>query len=136
MARKVNIKIEGADKIIQAFGKMEGGAVGVMMEAVKDAGDIVETDMQSRADKIRKTGNLEGEIAIRSQYEQKKDGKAIAYIGPGKDVDYAFFVEVGTKDTKASPYARPAVDKNRKKIKEAIENKIADTLERLWSSGI
>lgn len=131
MAKKANVRFQNLPEIIRKIQNVGDAMDKVLLDAVKEAGGIVESDMQARANKIRKSGGLQKEIAIKGAYEVKDKHKATAYIGPGgKDIEYAFHVEVGTKDAKAQPYARPSVDKNRTKIKEVIIDKIMKAAER------
>ena len=124
MAKKAYVKIQNLPEILKKINKVGSAVDDVLMEAVKAATEIVESDMQARANKIKRSGTLHREIRIKSLYDNKAEHKAKAYIGPGgKDINYAFHAEVGTRDTKAQPYARPAVDKNKSKIKEIINDK-------------
>lgn len=54
------------------------------------------------------TGNLRGSIT-----HKVRENKVVV----GTNVEYAPYVEFGTYKAKAQPYLRPAVDKNRSKIK-------------------
>lgn len=134
MAKKAYVKIEGLEKIIKILNRVDGGADNALLQAVKDGADIVENNMRQRVQKFKKNtkpGEIQKEIKIKSKYKNESKHSATAYVGPGgQNIDYAFHVEVGTKDSKAKPYARPSVDRNRKKIKQAIDNAIGKAVER------
>ena len=72
----------------------------------------------------KKTGELSSRIKIRdAPYED--GGWSVFAQGPGDyDRFYAIFVELGTSDTKAQPFLRPALNKNKRKILKNFRDKI------------
>ena len=65
-----------------------------------------------------KTGNLRGSISFKVESEDE--------ARVGTNVEYAPYVEYGTKKMSAQPYLRPALDNN----KSAIENMIKDAISK------
>ena len=65
-----------------------------------------------------KTGNLRGSISFKVESEDE--------ARVGTNVEYAPYVEYGTKKMSAQPYLRPALANN----KSAIEKMIADAISK------
>ena len=72
----------------------------------------------------KRTKKLHDEIDVRkAPYED--GGWSVFAQGPGNyDRFYAIFVELGTSDTKAQPFLRPALNKNKRKILKNFRDKI------------
>ena len=109
------MKIEWyGDKVIQSVENAKRGG----LEA---ASLIVEGDAVLRAPVD--TGNLRGSIT----HKVVSDDEAQV----GTNVDYAEYVERGTKNMAAQPYLRPALDNN----KARIEKMIGDVIGRAAEDG-
>lgn len=67
------------------------------------------------------TGRLAGSI----DYRRAGDNKVVI----GTPVEYAPYVEFGTSKMRAQPYLRPALDDNRKRIKELAEQYLGRGIE-------
>lgn len=135
MAKNTYVKIEGLDKLVRDFERAGGSIEGALVTGVKSASKTVERDMESRAKKLP---YAEGELAAKTDHlnTYKDDGTVTALIGPGKKVDHSFWAEVGVHGHKKNTrrqYARPAVDKNKKSIREAITEAVWKAFERVMS---
>jgi len=71
----------------------------------------------------KKTGMLKGAISIRAFKKKDKFGTKITigkrlFVG---DQFYGAFVELGTKKMAAQPFLRPALEKNRGRVRETLK---------------
>ena len=91
-------------------------------EASKEGAEIVAKEARRRVKK--RTGKLHDEIDVRvSPY--KDGGWSVFAQGPGNYTRfYAAFVELGTSDTVAQPFLRPALNANKRKINKIFKDKI------------
>ena len=113
----MEIKISSdAEKILRKFNKTETVEKDVS-KLVKDTLHNIERDAKlnlTKNDSV-KSGRLRGSIIS-------------AYSGEvGTDVEYAEYVEYGTRYQNAKPYFEPAVEKNLEKFDEELD-KIVDKL--------
>jgi len=75
----------------------------------------------------KKSGALSNQIKVyKNTYKDKeKVGYRVQAQAPGDyDKFYAIFLELGTYKTKAQPYMRPALKRNKSKIKKAMQDKL------------
>ena len=96
-------------------------AVGV----TKQGADMVLRDARRLVKK--KSGALSNQIKVyKNKYRDKeKVGYRVQAQAPGDyDKFYAIFLELGTYKTKAQPYMRPALKRNKSKIKKAMQDKL------------
>ena len=91
-------------------------------EACEEGAEMVLKDARKLVPK--RTKKLHDEIDIRkAPYED--GGWSVLAQGPGNyDRFYAIFVELGTSDTRAQPFLRPALNKNKRKILKNFRDKI------------
>jgi len=86
-----------------------------VLKSLAEAGALVKTDAKLRCPVD--TGNLRKSIT--SEVKQIEHSVEI-----GTNVDYAQYVEYGTKRSKAQPYLRPAGDENRDKIERLFQKNL------------
>ena len=91
-------------------------------EACKEGAEMVLKDAKRLVP--RKTGELASRIKVKkAPYED--GGWSVFAQGPGDyDRFYSIFVELGTSDTPAQPFMRPALNKNKRKILKNFRDKI------------
>lgn len=82
--------------------------------AVEETAEAIADGMRSRAP--RDTGNLVGKIEVR-------DGDRDRLVGP-VGVPYDAYVEFGTEDTPAQPYAYPAAEAARQQMPKAVADHV------------
>lgn len=133
MAKKTYVRIDGLEKLIRDLNKSGDSIERELVTGVKKASKVVENDMEKRARKLpQATGELSTKTKIVNTY--KDEGTVTSLIGPGKNIIHAFFAEVGVygrrKKTRRQ-YARPAVDKNKKEIREVITEAVWKAFERV-----
>jgi len=89
-----------------------------VLKSLSEAGMLVKTDAKLRCPVD--TGNLRKSIT--SEVKQVDRSAEI-----GTNVEYAQYVEYGTKRTRAQPYLRPAGDENRDKIERIFQKNLKAT---------
>jgi len=95
-------------------------------EAAARGARIVAADARRNAPK--RTGKLASQIAI-SESKFEGGGYIVEAQGAGNyDRFYASFVELGTKNTAAQPFLRPAAHKNRRRIQRLYQREIEEQL--------
>jgi len=113
------LKLEWFDKdIVDKVAKISG-------EVAKQGADMVLSDAKRLVKK--KSGALSNQIKVyKNTYKDKeKVGYRVQAQAPGDyDKFYAIFLELGTYKTKAQPYMRPALKRNKSKIKKAMQDKL------------
>ena len=96
----------------------------VISDIAMDGAGMVEKDAKRilMRDAKNPTGKLASEIEVKKS--KFKDGGAIVQAqGPGNYTRYyASFVELGTHDTGAVPFLRPALHKNLSKIRKKFQD--------------
>lgn len=119
MARPV-ARVEGKDRLIRrirsiAAGMKRGGDSGASesAERIKD---------RARALAPVDTGKLRDSIKV----EKVATGKY--EVGPGDEVDYALFVELGTSRTRAQPYMRPAIEAERAQFVRNVRGSVTSEI--------
>lgn len=127
--RKLHVAIEGADEVIKILENMGAAASDVLEQAAQAGGQIVLEDAKNRCSV--NTGALKASLHIEKGKSKKPDVKQEVKISPGKQEYYGTFVELGTTRQAARPYLRPAVDKNKEKIAEAVTQEIARAIGRI-----
>lgn len=138
MPKRTYVRIEGLDQLVRDLDKTGAIMYRASIDGVQKASELVEGDMVRRAKALP---FAEGELSINTNIidTYKDDGQVSAMIGPGAKVEHAFFAEVGTRGNTKKPskqYARPAVDKNKKKIREIFEASVVEAFERVIRRGI
>ena len=100
--------------------------VAVIADGVtKQGAEMVLSDAKRLVKK--KSGALSNQIKVyKNTYKDKeKVGYRVQAQAPGDyDKFYAIFLELGTYKTKAQPYMRPALKRNKSKIKKAMQDKL------------
>ena len=121
MKDNYKIKVEGGEELAENLRRL-----GIKMEeaikpGLEKGGEIVRVDGSNRAP--RRRGKLAADI-VKSKVEKNE-----IKVGPGKDVWYGKFPELGTSRMSARPYLRPALDENKDKINEAIRKELSKVIE-------
>lgn len=124
--------VEGAKELAGMFGDMVDVAIKILDDAAKAAADLVLADARRRVP--IDTGALRDSLEIKT--EKRRKNTKITYQIRSKGVSqggvrYAFAVENGVKGQKAQPFLRPAIDENRTKIRQVINQSIVDALRGL-----
>ena len=121
MRDSYNIKVKGGEELAKNIRRL-----GIKMEeaikpGLEKGAEIVRVDASDRAP--RRRGKLAADI-VKSKVEKNE-----IKVGPGKDVWYGKFPELGTSRMSARPYLRPALDENKDKINEAIRKELSKVIE-------
>jgi len=101
------------------------GAEVVLEEARKLA--PVSVDGQKYGKHRHAPGNLRDSLKVRKPRSNTKRTKRKATATVGMDHKLAFYapyVELGTKKMKARPFLRPAIDRHKKRISQAVSDEI------------
>lgn len=115
------IKVEGGKELAENLSRIGIKTEEALEPGLDKGGEIVRVDASGRAP--RRKGKLAADIA-KSKVEKNK-----IKIGPGKDVWYGKFPELGTSRMSARPYLRPALDENKDEINEAIRIELSKIIE-------
>lgn len=133
-AKKVKggIDIEGAEEIMDLLEEMGDAALNALDQAAKKGAEIVLAAAKRKAPVD--TGELRDSLTLKSG--TKKQGGDIENIN--RKIKGAYYVtresgkarhfapvELGTKERPATPYLRPAVDENLKKISDTVTQEIS-----------
>ena len=133
MAKNTYIRIEGIEKLVKDLNRAGDSMEHELVAGVKAASRIVESDMERRARNLPQAkGKLATKTDVINTYHD--EGKVSALIGPAGKIEHSFWAEVGVhghKKNTSRQYARPAVDKNKKKIREVITEAIWKAFERV-----
>ena len=116
--------IEGVEELQDMFERMDVKADKILESASEQAAKIVLSDAKNRAPVS--TGALRNSIAIRKEKRKNKKHAYQVYCKGEREggVSYSMSIEIGTSDTPARPFLRPALDAN----KNAIINKVSDVI--------
>ena len=143
MADSVTMKIDGlkelADKLRAMGPDIEKKA---LRASVMAAAKIVRDD--AKANNLDDTGTTDRALYAKYIKEESAENKATYFVGvrSGKkerkakrDAFYWRFIEFGTAKLSAHPFMRPAFEKNKMKLVEAIADKISARIKRFEKSG-
>jgi HK97 gp10 family phage protein len=111
---------------------MESEAINALDNAVSKSADIVLNASKSKVPK--RTGALEkssDKVKVNSRKNTSSFYNVVSKGAKKGGVRYGFAVELGTSKTKAKPFLRPAVDENKNKISETLNNEIVNSLNRI-----
>jgi HK97 gp10 family phage protein len=124
--RKVQVSIEGGQKLARRLKAMDEAAGNILMKAAKAGGKIALEEAKSRCPVD--TGALRDSLNMAENTQ--KPTKADVKIDYDKSLKYGTFVELGARGRPANPFMRNAVDENIDKINETISAEIADAVGR------
>lgn len=96
---ELKIKVEGIDKVIENIDKYNDEIQNKIKQVLADGGMKIQTEAQNRAP-VR-TGTL------RASIEYKPNGLQVEVVA---GVDYASFVEFGTRFMEPQPFLTPAFE--------------------------
>jgi len=143
----VNIEIKGLKAIMDKCEDVDKAVRSVLGDAVLAGADIIRDDAKRRAPVH--TGNLrKGIISHITWHKNATKAFAGVCMDPamntvfvkisknGKRYYYPSSVEYGHKGTPAQPFMRPAMDKNKKNVKEAITSKVLFAITKAMPGGI
>ncbi|MBA7579671.1 hypothetical protein ES695_05175 [Candidatus Atribacteria bacterium 1244-E10-H5-B2] len=122
MRDSYKIKIEGGKELAENIRRLGIKIEEAITPGLDKGGEIVRVDASSRAP--RRRGKLAADI-VKSKVEKNE-----IKVGPGKDVWYGKFPELGTSRMSARPYLRPALDENKDEINEAIRKELSKVIEK------
>ena len=111
----VKIEVDSA-AVLAAFENLKTADI---YNAIRDSALLVERDAKLNCPVD--TGNLRASIQTEIN---ETDTEYVAEVGT--NVEYAAFVEFGTKNMEAKPYLVPALEANRDTIKESIMNALKE----------
>lgn len=110
--------VTGTDRLKSQLIAMAERMVKAAAQAERDGAEDVQEDM--RAFVPVDSGRLRDSIRV----EEAGSG---LNVGPGDEVDYAMYVEYGTSEIAAQPYAGPAADRAR----SAFVGTVRDTVKKV-----
>jgi len=119
----VTMKIHGLDELRRKFVQLEQKTQGRVLENAAVSGATL---IQNAA--VKKCPKLTGNLArsIHTEVAERSNTRVMTEIGT--NVEYAPFVEFGTRRMGAQPYMRPAFDNNKQaainEIKAALKAQI------------
>ena len=122
IARRKNVNIRGLDDLEKKLRKLPEVVKAAGGRAVKAEAHAVRDDMKRWVP--RDTGELEDSIT--AEYDPKAiTGRAVATS------EHAGFVEHGTDDTPAQPFAQPAAERARERFPDRVRDEIKRELGKL-----
>lgn len=113
MAGKV--RITGTGKLKSQLIEMAKRMKTAGEQAEREGAEDVREDMQAFVPVD--SGHLRDSIRI-------EEGATGLQVGPGDEVDYAMFVEYGTSEMSAQPYAGPAADRARMAFTDTVRDTV------------
>jgi len=123
-----DIKLDGADEIINKLQRIGTNISRLENKALKNAAEPVVSD--AKANTPVRTGNLKRGLKISGI--KTKEGIKYVLVGVDKsdssEIFYGKFVEFGTSKMSARPFLGPAYEKNKKEIVEIIKNTLKEGL--------
>lgn len=112
---ELKIEIKGIDKVIKNIDKYNDEIQNKIKQVLADGGMKIQTEAQSRAP-VR-TGTL------RASIEYKPNGLQVEVVA---GVDYASFVEFGTRFMEPQPFLTPAFELVAPQIERDIQEALKD----------
>ena len=149
--RFVGVKMDGAKAIIQSLKNMGTAGELVLAQAAKAGAEIVLQEAKKlvpvRTGKLKESLHMKQSKVRTKKYArsfkelaQYEVGPKYSKVGKAGGVNYGHLVELGHKTATGKrvqgehepgrPYLRPAVDKNKRKIAQAMNKIIADAVGR------
>ena len=113
----MNVTIEGLPELRAKFAELgDKQRRGVLRGGIRDAGRVVERAAQPRVpvDQGKLRRNITTSVSV------KQTGATEATIGFRRAAFYGQFVELGTIDTPAQPFLRPALEASEGEVLNAI----------------
>jgi HK97 gp10 family phage protein len=137
---RIKVDIQGIDELHKKVKSLNKNVCSVLGGIVKEGADIVRDDAKTRA--RRKSGALASGIV--SMITWDKGGAPVAFAGAGMDKNmndtfvkysangkryyYPSSIEYGHAGAPAYPFMRPALQKNRAKIRKLIAEKMKQVI--------
>ena len=140
----MSFEITGIDEMLKNLDKIGKNVRMVKLNAVVSGAKVIQKEMSRRLPRTEKSKSrqrnypgkvyafehLKDHIAVNAVPKGGPDGEFVADIGPEKDFFYGAFLEFGTVNMTAQPFAEPAflekrneaLDKIAEVVREAIEN--------------
>lgn len=129
--RGMRIKIAGAEELerkLKALGEI--GTTEMLVKAVDASADLVVPEAERRV-RVR-TGNLQQHIE--KGEPRRFTGRAEIDVGPTDEAWYGRPLELGTKHAPAYPFLRPALDSQRRKIRQTVSDIVKKGIEKVARS--
>jgi len=113
---KLKVKVQNIDKVIKNMDKYNDEIQDKIKQVLADGGMKIQTEAQSRAPV--KTGRLRNSIETRTSGNMQVEVVAT--------VEYAAFVEFGTRNQEAQPFLTPAFELVAPRIERDIQEALKD----------
>lgn len=131
MAR-MTVKVTGVKELQRALETKRAEIYQAMREAGIQAAKVVQSDAEMKAPWL--SGELTLSIKDEVFFESEAEGKIYTAVTADADdkagKDRAAFTELGTSDTEAEPFLRPALNENKATIKKLFSGKIKAAIEK------
>ena len=125
----VDVRIDGLDELVAELASMPEKGKSIIHTAVNKGADYLQPKIVSAIERGEGTNgkHLKDVVRVRRAKAGRRTYKRADIVaGRGKTVDYAFHVEVGTRNTKGKNFMRRTTDAN----DEAVANIVMDEIER------
>lgn len=113
----MELRVSGLESITRRIRAL-GDTQEVERKALEAGADHAKAELEKAAPVL--TGNLKANI-IQTEI---KDGKIDIGTRPTGDGFYGFFLEFGTSKMPARPWARPAWERNKRKVKDIMADEL------------
>lgn len=124
-----NLKIIGLDELSDDFKLLDKAMAKKVVRAATRAGARVAAN-KIKQQAPKRTGKLKKAIKTKNLKQNETPGGATSGVTLG-DAFYGWFLEEGTVNMPAQPFARPAWDANINEIEGATKNKLAASIDNV-----
>lgn len=126
------VRMEGLEELDRKLRRLPAEASGAaLLSAVMDGAEIVRETASTLAP--RRTGTLADNIG-KQELATKKE-KVEVGVGHTEEAWYGIFAEIGTSDSPAQPFLRPALDETRASVVAEISDALEAGILKLARSG-
>lgn len=131
------VRLEGAqslDKLLEDLPKKLANKI--LREALRKAGKIVQQAMKDRAPVDK--GELKRSITVRKGKRKRKGSQSVVIFPDPvkfKDDFHAPYLEWGTSDTEAQPFARPAFDATKDQALAIVRKEVTEAVATAKARG-
>lgn len=122
---KGNLELLGIDDLLTGLRqKLEAGAARVEKKALQKGGELVAAEMRRRV-RVSSRGRTHMRDDIKVSGVRTKDGIKYVAVGPGKETGWrAHFLEYGTKNMAARPFAYPSFHEKKGEALQAMADEL------------
>lgn len=130
MARggKLRLKVDGGKEILKKLEKADKELQNELHNIVAEAVEIVFRDADAKAP-IGKTGKARESLKIETGFNKQGVFYANVTVG-GDEAFYVSFYELGNSRQPPRPFMRPALDKNKARIRKYMIGRLQEVLAR------